>query len=70
MKIHGREEGNVEQHGHQDEQGETEAGVETVGQVEAEDVFVVGIEQSCPLAQQLSSHTSGVGNDEECVPTQ
>ena len=30
MHVHGREERDVEEHGHQDEQGEAEAGIEAV----------------------------------------
>jgi len=44
VHVHGREEGDVEQHGDEDEQGEAEAGVEFVWQVYAENVVMVGVE--------------------------
>ena len=51
MHVHGREERDVEQHGDEDEQGEAEAGVEFVGQMYAENVVLVSVEQPCQLAQ-------------------
>ena len=68
VHVHGREEGDVEQHGDEDEEREAEAGVESVGEVEAEEVPLVGVLQPRQLAQQLPRHAGGVGHDEECVP--
>ena len=67
MHVHGREEGDVEQHGHQDEQGETEACIEFVWQMNAENIMLMGVGQASQLAQQLPSHSSGIGNYEECI---
>ena len=44
VHVHGGKEGDVEQHGDEDEQGEAEAGVEFVGQVYAENVVFVSVE--------------------------
>ena len=68
VHVHGWEEGDVEQHGDEDEEREAEAGVESVGEVEAEEVPLVGVLQPRQLAQQLPRHAGGVGHDEECVP--
>ena len=67
MEVHGGEERDVEQHGDQDEEGEAEAGVESVGEMIAEDIIIVSIEETSPLTEQLSSDSSGVGDDEESV---
>ena len=50
VHVHGGKEGDVEQHGDEDEQGEAEAGVEFVGQMYAENVVFVSMEQPCQLA--------------------
>ena len=67
VEVHGGEERDVEQHGNQDEEGEAEAGVESVGEMIAEDIIIVGIEETSPLTEQLSSDSSRVGDDEESV---
>ena len=67
MHVHGREERDVEQHGHQDEEGEAEAGIDAVGEADTEDVVLVGVGQALKLAQQLPGHSGGVSDDEESV---
>ena len=67
MHVHGREEWDVEKHGHQDKEGEAEAGIEAVREAHTEDVMLVGVGQALELTQQLTSHSSGVGDNEESV---
>jgi len=67
VHIHGRKEGDVEEHGHQDEEGEAEAGVEAVGEAHTEDVMLVGVGQTLELTQQLTRNSSGVGDNEESI---
>ena len=49
MHVHGREEGDVEEHGHQDKEGEAEAGIEAVREADTEDVMLVGVGQALEL---------------------
>ena len=67
MHVHGREEGDVEEHGHQDKEGEAEAGIEAVREADTEDVMLVGVGQALELTQQLTRHSSGVGDNEESI---
>ena len=68
MHVHWRKQRYVEQHGDHNEDGEAEGGIEVVGEVDAEHILVVGVEQSGVLADQFPRHPSRVGDDEECVP--
>ena len=54
MHIHGREERNVEKHGHQDEEREAEAGIDAVRKADTEDVVLVGVGQALELTEKLS----------------
>jgi len=54
VHIHGREERNVEKHGHQDEEGEAEAGIDAVRKADTEDVMLVGVGQALELTEELS----------------
>ena len=67
MHVHGREEGDVEEHGHQDKEGEAEASIEAVREADTEDVMLVGVGQALELTQQLTRHSSGVGDNEESI---
>lgn len=67
MHVHGREEWDVEKHGHQDKEGEAEAGIEAVREAHTEDVMLVGVGQALELTQQLTRHSSGVGDNEESI---
>ena len=68
VHVHGRKERNVEQHGDPNEDGEAEGSIEAVGEVDAEDILVVGVEQSGVLAEEFTRHPGRVGDDEESVP--
>ena len=67
VHVHGREERNVEEHSHQDEQGEAEAGIEAVREADTQDAVLVGVDEALELAQQLTRHSGRVGDDEESV---
>ena len=69
VHVHWRKQRYVEQHSDHNEDGEAEGGIEVVGEVDAEDILVVGVEQSGVLAEQFTRHPSRVGDDEEGVPT-
>ena len=67
VHIHGREEWDVEEHGHQDKEGEAEAGIEAVREADTERVMLVGVDQALELTQQLTRYSSGVGDNEESI---
>ena len=67
MHEHGREERNVEEHSHQDEQGEAETDIEAVWEADTQDAVLIGVDEALELAEQLTRHSSGVGDDEESV---
>ena len=67
MHIHGREERNVEKHGHQDEEREAEAGIDAVRKADTEDVMLVGVGKALELTEKLSWHSSRVGDNEEGI---
>ena len=67
VHIHGREERDVEEHGHQDEEGEAEASIEAVREAHTEDVVLVGVGQTLELTQKLTRNSSGVGDNEESI---
>ena len=54
MHIHGREQRNVEKHGHQDEEGKAEAGIDAVRKADTEDVMLVGVGQALELTEKFS----------------
>ena len=68
MEVHGREEGDVEQHDGPDHQGEAEGGIQPVGQLHGHDPGLVGVAQAGQAHQQLPRHAHRVGNDKEGVP--
>ena len=68
MHVHWRKERDVEQHSDHNKDGEAEGGIEFVWEVEAENILIVGVEQSGILAQQFTGHSDWVGDDEEGVP--
>ena len=67
VHIHGRKERDVEEHGHQDEKGEAEAGIEAVREAHTEDVMLVGVGQTLELTQKLTRYSSGVGDNKESI---
>ena len=67
VHIHGGEERDVQEHGHQDEEGEAEAGIEAVREAHTEDVVLVGVGQTLELTQKLTRNSSGVGDNEESI---
>ena len=67
MHIHGREQRNVEKHGHQDEEREAETGIDTVRKADTEDVMLVGVGQALELTEKFSRHSSRVGDNEESI---
>ena len=67
VHIHGREERDVEQHGHQDEEGEAERDIDAVREADTQDVMLVGVDQALELTKQLARHSSRVGDNEESV---
>ena len=68
MHVHWRKEGYVEQHSDHDKDGEAEGSIKTVGQMDAEDILLVGVGQTRVLTEQLTRHPHWVGDDEESVP--
>ena len=68
MHVHWRKERYVEQHSDQNKDGEAEGSIEIVGQMDAENILLVGVGQSSVLAEQLTRYPHWVSDDEESVP--
>jgi len=43
VHVHGREQWDVKEHGHEDEQREAEAGIQTVWKIDTQDAMFVGM---------------------------
>ena len=51
MHVHGREQGDVQEHGDEDEQGKAETCIQTVWKMDTQDVLFVSILDSNQLTQ-------------------
>ena len=70
VQVHLRKEGYIEQHSDQNKEGKAEGSVEAVWEVDAENILVVGVEQTGILAEQFTRHSNRIGDDEESVPAE
>ena len=68
VEVHGREEGDVQQHDDHHHQGEGECGVQPVGQLQGQHAGLAGVTQAGVAHQQLPRHAHRVGHREESVP--
>jgi len=67
MEVHGREEGDVEEHDAEDDQREGEGDVESIGKVDGEKVVLAAVDHGGIRTKEFSSDSGRVGNDEEGV---
>jgi len=67
MQVHGREEGDVEEHDAEDDQGEGEGDVESIWKVDREKVLLAAVDHGRIRTEKFPGDPGRVGNDEEGV---
>jgi len=68
VEVHGGEEGDVEQHDAEDDQGEGERNVERIWKVDGEKILLKTVYHGRVGAKEFPSDPGGIGDDEESVP--
>jgi len=67
VQVHGREEGDVEEHDAEDDQGEVEGDVESIWKVDREKVLLAAVDHGRIRTEKFPGDPGRVGNDKEGV---
>jgi len=67
VQVHGREEGDVEEHDAEDDEGEGEGDVESIWKVDREKVLLAAVDHGRIRTEKFPGDPGRVGNDKEGV---